>query len=60
MAEKRERCIEYKSDSIHCSIRLAKKNECVYHYVRTLCKECHKLTDSYGGKALKLTRGELL
>lgn len=28
--------------------------------VRTLCKECHKLTDSYGGKALKLTRGELL
>lgn len=44
MAEKRERCIEYKSDSIHCSIRLAKKNECVYH----------------GGKALKLTRGELL
>jgi len=31
MAEKIERCIEYKSDSIH-----------------------------YGGKALKLTRGELL
>ena len=50
MAEKRERCIEYKSDSIHCSIRLATINECVYHY--------YKRT-KYKGGALKMTSEQI-